>query len=90
MFRPWLELTRGRLERKSDFLRIRASSINRIAFEALRENVRITNGRRSKAKRIVRGRALRLLGTAFSAFVQNHRQEALQLKLNKAAGLFFV
>ena len=90
IFRPWLELTRARLERKTDFFRVRANSINRVAFEALRENVRITNGRRSKAKRIVHSRAVQLLGTAFVGFVENRKQRLLHRKLNKAAGLFFV
>ena len=90
VFRPWLELTRARLERKTDFFRVRANSINRVAFNALRENVKITNGRRSKAKRIVHGRAVRLLGTVFTGFIENRKQQLLHRKLNRAAGLFFV
>lgn len=91
IFKPWLNLTRERLDRKAQFFMTRANAINRTAFDALKLNVKITNKRRTKARKIIHGRAMRLLGIAFhQGFMTNLRVRKLQHKLNRAAGFLFM
>lgn len=90
VFKPWLDLTRRRLEQKQAFFRTRAITINRVAFDALKLNVKFTNKRRTKAKRILHHRAMRLLATSFAGFAAQRKDKQRMRKLNKAAGFYFM
>ena len=82
-FNPWLNEARRRLERRHHFYEIRAHSILRIAFIALRDHVDQSNGNRVRAKKLIKLRARKLLAKVFYQGLYVYRRDSqLMKKLN--------